>query len=536
MPRNSSGPRKQCTACSLGNPKPDIWVPVDPLDEEEIYPLGNPDADDGSVLRTALRVGVGHCAFEYCTLLLQAGADPNLDGSLHKLLGHQSSCLMIDTQKTVGLCALLLECRAQVDICSIEQASKLIEMHWGTLDGKGETAPDASVLQEAQLSICEMLLHVHPAHPQTLNQAFALRSDQKAMIKRSKASKRSGGGFKMLPLSSQLAQLLVTHGAVVDEATMGLIRETGHCHLERMCTGSVVQAGWDSGARSEAEADLLALVDNEEDKSKSKKKKKKRNKPKTTKGSHEVDPPAPAQPEALLVEVRAPNSAKTDAANVVVLHAIQGALKAQAQAIHVESCLSQIAMLDAALSNTLSNDSPPKAEAEDLCQWFQAVHQDLTKAIAALHTALSAGTCVEGLEIAISQAGELVLRFGCTELISLVGDAKHRLRQARVEQRAAQKVASLETAEAEFVALALSQGSVVPASNCTAALAPAADADATLCVVCICERKEMLLLPCKHVCLCEDCVGSIMQQQKPLQLCPLCRTPIESNIKVFVCC
>ncbi|CAM9178649.1 unnamed protein product [Chrysoparadoxa australica] len=49
-----------------------------------------------------------------------------------------------------------------------------------------------------------------------------------------------------------------------------------------------------------------------------------------------------------------------------------------------------------------------------------------------------------------------------------------------------------------------------------------------LCVVCQEAEKAVLLLPCRHLCLCQGCAS------KPeLQLCPLCRTPFTEKLDVY---
>ncbi|KAJ8977539.1 hypothetical protein NQ317_010059 [Molorchus minor] len=45
-----------------------------------------------------------------------------------------------------------------------------------------------------------------------------------------------------------------------------------------------------------------------------------------------------------------------------------------------------------------------------------------------------------------------------------------------------------------------------------------------LCVVCKANPIEIILLPCGHVCLCEDCSVDITEQ------CPVCRAGIEKNL------
>jgi len=47
------------------------------------------------------------------------------------------------------------------------------------------------------------------------------------------------------------------------------------------------------------------------------------------------------------------------------------------------------------------------------------------------------------------------------------------------------------------------------------------------CVVCMEKERKVLLLPCKHVCLCESCSVSV-------DVCPLCREMINSKTTVFI--
>ncbi|XP_023166671.1 mitochondrial E3 ubiquitin protein ligase 1 [Drosophila hydei] len=49
-----------------------------------------------------------------------------------------------------------------------------------------------------------------------------------------------------------------------------------------------------------------------------------------------------------------------------------------------------------------------------------------------------------------------------------------------------------------------------------------------LCVVCSTNPKEIILLPCGHVCLCEDCA------QKIDITCPVCRSKIDSKAAAFI--
>lgn len=49
-----------------------------------------------------------------------------------------------------------------------------------------------------------------------------------------------------------------------------------------------------------------------------------------------------------------------------------------------------------------------------------------------------------------------------------------------------------------------------------------------LCIVCRTNPREIILLPCGHVCLCEDCADDITGD------CPICRTPIEQKAAAYI--
>jgi len=52
-----------------------------------------------------------------------------------------------------------------------------------------------------------------------------------------------------------------------------------------------------------------------------------------------------------------------------------------------------------------------------------------------------------------------------------------------------------------------------------------------LCVVCEDGKKEIMLLPCKHMCLCKSCANKCLMKQ--ITECPMCRTKIGDSIEVF---
>ena len=47
------------------------------------------------------------------------------------------------------------------------------------------------------------------------------------------------------------------------------------------------------------------------------------------------------------------------------------------------------------------------------------------------------------------------------------------------------------------------------------------------CVICMAQRRSVLLLPCKHLCVCSTCSASVTA-------CPLCRETISSKTSVFL--
>ena len=55
----------------------------------------------------------------------------------------------------------------------------------------------------------------------------------------------------------------------------------------------------------------------------------------------------------------------------------------------------------------------------------------------------------------------------------------------------------------------------------------AAAAEVDTCCICLDGKKSVVLLPCRHLCLCEKC------NSPSLKKCPICRSTIESRMVVF---
>jgi hypothetical protein len=49
-----------------------------------------------------------------------------------------------------------------------------------------------------------------------------------------------------------------------------------------------------------------------------------------------------------------------------------------------------------------------------------------------------------------------------------------------------------------------------------------------MCIICCEKEKSVVLLPCRHLCLCDTC-----STHDQLAVCPLCREPIVHKISVF---
>ena len=59
----------------------------------------------------------------------------------------------------------------------------------------------------------------------------------------------------------------------------------------------------------------------------------------------------------------------------------------------------------------------------------------------------------------------------------------------------------------------------------------ATEDDEHLCVVCEDNKKQVMLMPCKHMCLCRSCTNMCLY--KTIKECPMCRAKIEDSIEVF---
>lgn len=49
------------------------------------------------------------------------------------------------------------------------------------------------------------------------------------------------------------------------------------------------------------------------------------------------------------------------------------------------------------------------------------------------------------------------------------------------------------------------------------------------CVICMCVLRDTLILPCRHLCLCQACADSLRYQASN---CPICRSPFRALLHI----
>lgn len=57
------------------------------------------------------------------------------------------------------------------------------------------------------------------------------------------------------------------------------------------------------------------------------------------------------------------------------------------------------------------------------------------------------------------------------------------------------------------------------------------DKEDNLCLVCLTEKKNMILKPCYHMCVCEFCSVTMVNS---LHKCPICRSAISETEKIDI--
>ena len=58
------------------------------------------------------------------------------------------------------------------------------------------------------------------------------------------------------------------------------------------------------------------------------------------------------------------------------------------------------------------------------------------------------------------------------------------------------------------------------------------DEESSECVVCMTDRRNTAVLPCRHMCLCTNCANIVRSQ--PSSKCPICRSQVDSLMQLIV--
>ena len=57
---------------------------------------------------------------------------------------------------------------------------------------------------------------------------------------------------------------------------------------------------------------------------------------------------------------------------------------------------------------------------------------------------------------------------------------------------------------------------------------------ASMCVVCKATPADMVLLPCRHLCLCHQCIERVIDAAEDDEFrCPICRNNVNSNMRIY---
>lgn len=57
--------------------------------------------------------------------------------------------------------------------------------------------------------------------------------------------------------------------------------------------------------------------------------------------------------------------------------------------------------------------------------------------------------------------------------------------------------------------------------------------DSGLCVICCNDKKNIVMLPCRHLCICVTCSKKLWDNTQH-QSCPICRKQVNNLLEVFV--
>lgn len=66
-------------------------------------------------------------------------------------------------------------------------------------------------------------------------------------------------------------------------------------------------------------------------------------------------------------------------------------------------------------------------------------------------------------------------------------------------------------------------------NRANAASQDSGDIDGRECVICMSEERNTTVLPCRHLCMCDECARALRNQTNK---CPICRNPIEALLRL----
>ena len=108
------------------------------------------------------------------------------------------------------------------------------------------------------------------------------------------------------------------------------------------------------------------------------------------------------------------------------------------------------------------------------------------------------------------------------------------MQTSQAEMRAAAKSAHLDCLEDHMTAQALQNTTNNDhETSFSSALIKPQDPERMLCVVCMEREKRVVLLPCKHCCMCKECTDQIVAHWRDQAQCPVCRQLIVDTLEPF---
>jgi hypothetical protein len=109
------------------------------------------------------------------------------------------------------------------------------------------------------------------------------------------------------------------------------------------------------------------------------------------------------------------------------------------------------------------------------------------------------------------------------------------MQMGQAEMRAAAKSANLDCLEEHMTALALQNTTNNDhAASCASTLSNPQHSE-KMCVVCMEREKSVVLMPCLHLCICQECTDQLIAHSgRKKAMCPVCRQLIQNHIKPFM--